>query len=343
MIVAALFLAGCIDPGVTKEQQAAKARSAQKGIVESETLSIPELPKAPRWQALPDASIPRAEHCATNLGPKFIITGGLIVPSPMSLPGPAGSVPAAVPTAITEIFDASRNAWSRGTDFPANIDHCLAVTVGDTAYFIAGGNSRKTKDGMTWETLPAPPNSHGATGVAEEMDGKIFVTAGSGSGSGAVDVYDPATNTWLSYPEASNIPTIRNHMGGASVNGRLYAVGGDVRGHSVNTGANEEFDPVTGLWANRTALPVVRGSLHAFSWFGHLIVMGGQNGQTNVEAFPDVNAYDPLTDTWTELPPMSNPRHGFAGGIWEDKIYVFAGAPQQGVSSFANADVLVPG
>jgi N-acetylneuraminic acid mutarotase len=342
-VVSIIALAGCLEDASTKEAQAAKARAAQKPVIGGPgSLGVPELPPAPKWQALADAAYPRAEHCVTNIGPKFFIVAGYIVPTPVSAPGPAGSLPVAIPTATVEIYDATTDSWTAGTDYPSAVNHCMAATVGDTAYVIAGAQSYKTKDGMSWTAIPAPPNSHGATGVSEEIGGLIYTTAGSGSGSDFVDVYDPVANTWTTIPD-SMIPTRRNHMGGAALNGKLYAVGGDVQGHSVNTGANQEFDPLTATWTNKTDLPVVRGSLQAFAWFGHMVVMGGQNGATNVPSFKEVHAYNPITDTWVELPSMSNPRHGFAGGVWEDKLYVFGGAPQQGVSAFPNTDVLVPG
>lgn len=335
----ALMISGCLGDTTSAGERSARSRAGTAPNVQV-PVEPPELPAA-AWQALPDSSIPRAEHCAANVGPIFFVTGGFIVPHPVSAPGPAGAVGVIVPTTITEIFDAKANTWSQGPAYPSPLDHCMGVGFGEYAYIFHGSGSHRIKVGGTaWEPIPQMPHSHGATGVAEEIDGKIYVAAGSGGGSSFVDIYDPSANTWESVEAA--IPQPVNHVAGAAINGKLYAVGGDVRGHSNNSNATQEFDPLTGLWQNRSVLPVVRGSLHGFTWFGHIVVMGGQNGGANVAAFADVNAYDPITDAWKELPKMTNPRHGFAGGVWEDKIYVFQGAPQQGVSGFAKNDVLVP-
>jgi N-acetylneuraminic acid mutarotase len=74
-----------------------------------------------------------------------------------------------------------------------------------------------------------------------------------------------------------------------------------------------------------------------------VVVLGGQNGATNVPAFTDVSAYDPATDSWTKLDDNPAPRHGFAGGVYNNQIFVFMGAPQQGVSATVESNVLVPG
>ncbi len=339
-----IAFAGCLqDSDATREAQEAKrAGGKAPGTDVSAQAPLVPFPTKMSWERIADASMPRAEHCAANIGAKFYVVGGYIVPNPASAPGPAGSVPTAVPTDMVEIYDAESNTWTDGPTFPAQVNHCMAVGVGDSIYVIAGGSSSKIKVAdASWSTIPAPPNSHGATGVAEEHDGKIYVVGGSGGGSNTVDVYDPLANAWTSFENL--MPTTRNHMAGAIVNGKIYAIGGDIGGHSRNTGANEEFDILSGQWTNKTALPVIRGSLHAFAWFGRVVVMGGQNGATNVAAFADMQAYDPVSDAWTKLPDAPSPRHGFAGGVYNDKIYVFMGAPQQGVSATVQSDVLVPG
>jgi N-acetylneuraminic acid mutarotase len=196
-------------------------------------------------------------------------------------------------------------------------------------------SSHKLKAGTTeWVPITSPPNSHNS-GMVCEMDGLLYAAGGSRT----VDVYDPAKDAWTTMK--AEMPTGRGHTSGGCAYGKLYVTAGDVAGHSVNTDANEEFDPLRDNWTARAPVPVKRGSVQAVSWMGRIVVMGGQDGRTNVDAYPDVNAYDPLSDTWTDLPKMTG-RHGFAAVTYENKIYVFAGAPQQGVSAFTETHVLEP-
>ena len=341
--VAVLIVAGCLGPAAepTGATVGKRARGGQPTLSDEEPLLVPpELPKTASWQSLPSAQFPRVEHCVANVEHVFVIVGGFIVPHPVSAPGTAGGVGVIVPTNTVEIFDAKTESWSQGPAYATPLDHCMAVGLGGWVYVFHSSGSAKMKPGDdAWIAIPQMPHEHGGTSVAEAIGGLIYVAAGRPGLF--VDVYDPVANTWSSVEAPITQPV--NHVAGASLHDRIYALGGDISGHSNNSNATQEFDPVSQTWQNRTPLPVVRGSLFADVWFGHIVVMGGQNGATNVEAFDAVHAYEPITDTWTELPAMTNPRHGFGGGVWDNKLYVFGGAPQQGVSGFANADVLVPG
>jgi N-acetylneuraminic acid mutarotase len=323
-LVSLLFLAGCLDavePPTTTD--------ATKDLGEN------VFPSTLTWSALADAPMQRNEVCATNVGPKFYVIGGYLNALETSAPGPAGSLPASVPQARMDVYDATTDTWSMAPDFPSTLDHCLAFEVGGVMYVVSHGQKFDPKVGA-WKPIAPSPNGHTA-GAGGVIDGKIYATGG---GSTKVDVYDPVTDAWETVGD--EMPTSRGHTSGAVIDGKLYVVGGDIGGHSRNTAANEEFDPATGNWTKRADLPVVRGSLKAFSYFGHVVVMGGQTGLTNVDSLSDVNAYDPVTDTWSVLPKMNHGRHGFDGGVWQDRLYVFLGSPQQGVDATAKADVLAP-
>src|SRR2546426_8663256 len=70
------------------------------------------------------------------------------------------------------------------------------------------------------------PHAHprGALAVAES-GGQLYAIGGyDGSGnSAAVEVYDPATNTWT---KKAPLPTPRDHLAAATVGGKVYAIGG---------------------------------------------------------------------------------------------------------------------
>ena len=44
--------------------------------------------------------------------------------------------------------------------------------------------------------------------------------------------------------------------------------------------------------------------------------------------FRAVEAYDPASNTWTEMPPMPVSRHGLAVGVIGDRLYVIGGDVQ---------------
>ncbi|MBI2078576.1 MAG: hypothetical protein HYT80_09465 [Euryarchaeota archaeon] len=330
LLVAFLAVAGCLQPS-----------TEPAGGEPSATPQPAELPAQLSWRNVAAAPTPRVEHSAALVGDRFYVVGGFIVPFPVT-PPTSSQTPAYVPTPRLEIYDPATDRWTTGADFPMNLDHAPMVGVGGKAYvfFWSGGASAAhAYDPATnaWTKIADMPRSHNA-GAAVVIGERVFVVGGSGAQSTTVDVYDSKNNTWSSLGEP--MPTRRDHFGAAVVGGRLYAVAGDVGGHSRNTGANEVFDPATGEWSNRTAIPKMRGSVSVASWLGRVVVLGGQNGPNGVPAFADVDAYEPITDAWVKLPDMPSGRHGFPSGIWRDKLYTFAGAPQMGVTGFDRVDVL---
>ena len=359
LLLAALvvLVAGCTDkPLVEKNAEVQEEAPAEPQAVDVDpsafdskdptthvhpSLSRP-LPQNLRWEAIAPMPLPRAEHCVANIGSTFHVIGGFLIPSvndsPLVLPAGGGPIP----SAMHEIYDATTDTWASGPDYPNTLDHAVCTEFGNEIYvFLGEENSYKyNPDSNAWIQIPGPANSHNA-GVATVIGYNIYLTAG---GSETVDIFDPGSGKWTTLDgEGKTIPTARGHTSGAAVHGKLYVAGGDVGGHSNNTAANEAFDPDAKVWSSKAPIPVVRGSTAGVYWLDRLVIMGGQSGDDGTEAYRNVDAYDPMIDSWTALPPMPSGRHGFGAGVWNNDIYVFGGAPKQGIYGFADSAVMRSG
>ena len=102
-----------------------------------------------------------------------------------------------------------------------------------------------------------------------------------------------AEDSWATMAE---IPTPREGLGVAVVNGKICAIGGDDgNGH---LGVNEEYDPATNTWVMKKSMPTPRSRFGITVHQNKIYVIGG-GGDFGVEEVTGLNqVYDPLTDTW---------------------------------------------
>ncbi|MBL0917571.1 MAG: kelch-like protein [Hydrogenophaga sp.] len=167
-------------------------------------------------------------------------------------------------------------------------------------------------------------------------------------------VYDPGANRWsagapLPYASAEGVF--------AGIDGRLYLVGGRVRGRDdarhfndhTDTARGAVFDPATGRWSAIADAPTARNSAAAAVLDGRLHVVGGRqalrqpDGSLRQVNVPQLEVYDPATDRWTTRAPMPLPQGGLAAAAHGGRLYVFGGeqwVPEQKV--FADAWVYDP-
>jgi N-acetylneuraminic acid mutarotase len=94
--------------------------------------------------------------------------------------------------------------------------------------------------------MPTPRDG----GVAAVYQGKIFVAGGQSISaihnavSRALEAYDPATNTWTSYP---NTPQARHGQGGGVIGNRFHVVSGHITaafsgGEPLNVPLHDAFE-----------------------------------------------------------------------------------------------------
>src|SRR5262249_10660997 len=104
-------------------------------------------------------------------------------------------------------------------------------------------------------------------------DGRIHAVGGigwRGRNTPAHEVYDPAANQWTAL---AYVPTARDHLAAAALDGRIYAVGGRIDGnYSRNLSSNEAYDPATNRWERRAPMPAARSGIAAAVLEGRMFV-----------------------------------------------------------------------
>ena len=129
------------------------------------------------------------------------------------------------------------------------------------------------------------------------------------------------------------MPTARQHLQTAVVDGKLFALGGRILGNGVqsedmgetlsNFDRNEMYDPQNDSWTVREPMLTKRSGFTASTGSdGNIYVFGGQGIQKDLDS---VEKYDPRTDKWTDEKLMPTRRFGLDSVSSDDKIYVLGG------------------
>jgi len=101
--------------------------------------------------------------------------------------------------------------------------------------------------------------------------------------------YDPVSNKWA---EITPMPTAREHLTSAVVNGKLYVIGGRSNGMSFNVDANKVYDPTANKWAALEPMPSKKGGLASAVVNGSIYVFGGEQSDgtfNNIEKYDTTN------------------------------------------------------
>lgn len=151
-----------------------------------------------------------------------------------------------------------------------------------------------------------------------------------------------AENTWT---QKEPMPTARGGLGVATVNGKIYAIGGSIQNvyNSPSSsweivGTNEEYDHTTNTWTTKKPMPTPRVYFATAVYQDKIYCFGGIIG---LGQFPyqdtDIlltghlwsnatEVYDPTTDMWeTKAPMPSTSQKQLAATVVDGKIYFVGG------------------
>lgn len=162
----------------------------------------------------------------------------------------------------------------------------------------------------------------------------FLLACSSGGGEGSVPSGSPLTPAGppITWAPKNPMPTPRTEFGVATVNNKIYAIGG-YSGSVLRT--VEEYDPATDIWTRKADMPTPRRQLIVVSINGKIYAIGGVNFSADPNSLIysySTEEYNPATNTW--ISKASMPTGGtvnsvlgnrFIGGaVANGKIYVAA-------------------
>lgn len=117
----------------------------------------------------------------------------------------------------------------------------------------------------------------------------------------------------------------RQEVGSATLNDRIYVVGGFLTDGST-TATAEMYDPGANRWRRVAPMPTAVNHPAAAAVDGKLYVIGGYRGFGPDTATDAVQIYDPAQDSWSSGAPLLKPRGGLGVAVIGGKIYAVGGA-----------------
>jgi len=237
-------------------------------------------------------------------------------------------------------YDPATDAWTRIADLPGQAVENPAVVASGGRLYAFGGSTAPFSGAQAyaamcepasdrWTPLPAMATARGGAG-AVAIAGKIYVVGGMGADGASlasVEVFDIASRTWGSAPAMA---IRRDNPGVAALGGAVYVFGGRTR-NADGTTANgtlrsvARFDPATGSWSDRAAMPTGRRAVAVGMLRDRAQIIGGEATASGT-AFDQNEEYDPVTDSWRTLQAVPTARHGAAAGTIGGVAYVAGGS-----------------
>lgn len=159
---------------------------------------------------------------------------------------------------------------------------------------------------------------------AGALNNRIYAVGGKfKDGSLATaEAYNPADNTW---ELIASMPMSYHAHAGAVYGDHIYVSGGYSGNHF--TPDTQRYDPSNNQWEDMAAMLTPRGWHVMCAAHDKLYVFGGCNLNVNQQAQPVMQSecYDPSTDQWTIINPLSISHKEASCVVYNDQIYVLGG------------------
>lgn len=282
--------------------------------------AYPLSPDAGRWAEKANLPTPRSELAATAAGGKIYVAGGL--------EGSATSD-------AFEVYDPATDTWKAAKNLPVALHHTALAAAGGKVYMTGGfgdlafsqtSNLAWAYDTHSdnWQQVASLPGERAAHTMAE-VGGKLYVVGGVPDAT-ALWAYDPSSDIWET--GLAPMPTAREHLASAVMDGKLFVVGGRWHG-AGNVAALEVYDPQTDTWEALANMPSARGGLTAGAIDERIYVGGGEDPWARRGSgctYNTLEAYNIATNQWSRLNSLPTGRHGLTSAVVNGDWYVIGGA-----------------
>jgi N-acetylneuraminic acid mutarotase len=260
-------------------------------------------------------------------------------------------------TTRSDMYDPSTGKWTRIADMPEPLTHTGVAVHGTTIWLVGGFVGDHPGPGTThvwryntlsntWSRGPALPEARGAGAAAMDGDVLHFFGGLTHASSSANPVKSDMADHWTldlanggGWKTAAPMINPRNHLAGASLNGKIYAIGGQHLWDENNPVSEVDiYSPKTNRWTKVASMPEGRSHISSSTLVvdGRIIVIGGAT--TGFDSLASVIDYNPATDKWGKLSSLPTPLATTVAGYFNDEFVVATGSQFDLV---ATADVFI--
>jgi len=294
-----------------------------------------------------DLPTPRLEPGVAPLGQRVVVLGGFDTSQTQGLHI----------TSSTIAYDVASDTCSALPDAPVEWTHANLAGASATVYLLGGatgtsyapvGDSYAIDLDLAdpvWRSIAPQPAGleRAAAGVVVAPPNIILV--GGATETAAVATVLSYNITYDEWTELPALPEPLSHPSAMQYdNGTLIVAGGlttlDSRDASIHTWA---LPLLATAWEPRADMPVARGGAAGGEIFHQLVLAGGESGQA---ALSRVDQYNPITNEWSQLPDLPEPRAGTQAAVVGGRLFVPGGAralafePEATLFAFSFLDAL---
>ena len=295
------------------------------------TVTDPAQEPAPvvNWTEVAPLPVPRSEQMGAVVGGKLYVFGGYVDLT-------------FKPTRRSDVYDPATNTWTRIADLPTGSTHAGTVVDGTSVYFAGGYPETATfqtySTTAVWRydtvadqftTLPSLPAGRGGGALA--LLGRNLHYFGGSDAARADSASHWALNLddlgagWVT---KAPLPLARNHLGGVTIGGKIYAVAGQQLqdNNSVFRDEVDIYDPATNAWTPAAPLPAPPRSHITNStivWQGQILTFGGEKAGHQV--MTEISCYDPAQNLWATPFRLPAGRLSGVADLLPDGRFIYAG------------------